>query len=476
MSRLLPVLLVLVLWPVSYLWSQSAEPEPRQAPTAPVSAPLLGPAANSEDQATPGAAELPYSEPLTPPAIASGVRPPLTVGSEGERSNFISGTFQVTAAFDDNVLASTSDQLSDFSYLFAPGIMFNQTRERWNWTFAYYPGFTINQHLSERNQSAHNLSLDLTYKLTPHVALQLRDSFEKTSDLFSGAFNNSYASESGQLQGPNRSLITPVALRTGNTSDASLSYQFSRSSMVGGGATYYFFNYDDVAGANGTPSTLIDTRSFTADGYYAHRFDNRQWLGMAYNFQRLMFDFGGRTIIHRVLMFYSIPVASHLTLSLWAGPEYSTINPVSTITTTTSPVSQWSPAGGAAFDWMGQRTGFRAGYVRRINDGGGLSGAVTMQQANASVRRQLSARWTGSLGVSYSTNDPLNDVLILTSNIQVLSANAGVGYRLTENLNLGLQYSRDRQQYLDSIPPIGAANRNRVLVSLSYAFTRPLGR
>lgn len=475
MSRLLTALILPVLLPVSFLWSQSADSESRHAPGAAVSAPLLASAASPE-QAASGGAELPYSEPLSPPAIASGVRPSLSVGSESTRSNFLSGNFQVTAGFDDNVLAS-SNRLTDFSYLFAPGIMFNQTRERWNWTLAYNPGFTINQRLSERNQSAHNLNLDLTYRLSPHVALQLRDTFQKTSDLFSGVLSTPLVSESGPLQGPNQSLITPLAQQTGNTSGANLSYQFSASSMIGGGATYYFVNYDDVAGASSAPSGLIDTRSFSADGYYAHRFSSKQWLGMAYNFQRLTFDFGGQTTIHRALMFYSIPFGSRVTLSLWGGPEYATSDSASVApSTTVVAMTRWSGSGGATLDWIGVHTGFRAEYMRRINDGGGLYQAVTMQQANAALRRQLSARWTGGLGFSYATNDPLNNLLSSTANTRVLSANAGLGYRLTEDLNLGLQYSRDHQQYPGIVPSPGTVSRNRALLSLSYSFSRPLGR
>jgi hypothetical protein len=418
---------------------------------------------------------LPYSEPLSPPGVVTRDRAPLTFASEAERSNFLTGSLGVAAAFDDNIQPGYGTQMSDTSYLFAPGIDFGQTRGRWRSLFSYRPGFVVNHRFSERNQSSHNLNADFSYGLSPHVTIRLRDRFEKTTSLFSG-FSGANSPGFGSLPGANTSILTPLVERTGNTSGLDLAYQFSRDSMVGAGATYYFVNY-------GTPYTntegsafLIDSRSLSADGFYAHRLANRNWLGVTYGFQRLNFDGGSRTDVQRVLLFYSLPIRAHMDLSFWAGPERHVTYFGGTSPVTTGRESRWSNAAGAEFGWQGQRASLRAAYTRGISDGGGLTQSVRLQQGSAEARYKLAARWTGSVGVGYAVNDPLSSALLQVTKIQVLSANAGLGYQITNNLVLGMQYGRDRQEYPDAVPAIGVANRNRAMVSLSYSFTRPLGR
>src|SRR5581483_4416934 len=140
-------------------------------------------------QTSPGAppqpafgSELPYTEELTPPLPVAGVRSPLRLSSETPRSNILNGSMTVSAAYDDNMLASPTNRVGDFSYLLFPSLDIVQTRERWSWDFGYSPGFTFNQRLNERNQSAHNLYFLLGYRFSPHVNLQLRDNFNKTTN------------------------------------------------------------------------------------------------------------------------------------------------------------------------------------------------------------------------------------------------------------------------------------------------------
>jgi hypothetical protein len=418
---------------------------------------------------------LPYSEPLSPPGIVTRDRAPLTFSTESERSNFLTGSFGVAAGFDDNIVPTGGKQMSDTSYMFAPGIDFSQTRDRWRTLFSYHPGFTVNQHFSERNQSAHNLNADFSYGLSQHVTLRLRDTFEKTTSLFSQFSATPGTPAAGSLPTANTSVITPLVERTGNSSGVDLSYRFSLGSMIGAGATYYFTNYGNTAQVAGSPSNLIDARSLATDGFYAHRFSNKHWVGATYGFQRLNFTGGGRTDVQRVQLLYSLPLTAHMTLSVWAGPEHHTTSLGALTPIGATPDSPWSVAGGADWGWQGQRASFHAAYTRQISDGGGLAQAVRLQQGSAEARYRLSARLTGSVGLSYAVNDPLSNAL-QTTKIQVLSASAGLGYEITKNLVLAMQYGRDRQEYPDAAPAIALANRNRALVSLSYSFTRPLGR
>ncbi len=418
-----------------------------------------------------------FSEPLSPPPIASGVRPSLTLGAEGSRTNFITANLQLLAAYDGNVLSSSTQRVSDVSYLLAPGLTMAQTRERWDWLLAYNPGFTVNQRFQDRNQSAHNLSADIAYRFSPHVVLRMRDTFAKTTSLFSQLFSSAATTGFGPLQQANSSLITPLNRQTGNTSSADFSYQFNASSTIGVGATYYFVNFDQIASTNGVPTSLIDSRSLMLNASYGHQFSNKQWLGTSYDFQQLHFQFGTRTTIQRLLLFYSVPLRERVIFSLWAGPEYSRTDAAANFMGLAGfSGAHWSGAGGASLTWQGQHNGFRTEFTRRISDGGGLTQAVVLQQASAEVQRQLSKRWSTNLGVNYANNDPLNPFVSSLGRVRVLSATAGLNWALREYVAIGMNYGRDRQEYPQSPARMTPANRNRGAVSLSYSFTRPLGR
>ena len=421
--------------------------------------------------------ELPYTEVLTPPLPVNSVQMPLMFSSDGERSNYLSGGIQVGSGYDDNALVTPTNHVSNLSVLILPSIEIRQNRERWSLDLAYSPGITINQDLSERNQFAHSLSFTTNYRLSPHVSLQLRDNFAKTNNLFAGLFGNTAGP--GPLQQSNSSVITPLADSTSNNTGLGLTYQFGASSLVGVSGNYYFINYGSVAGTPGT-SGFIDSRSASAASFYAHRLADRHWVGATYNFQQLMFNPGGRTIIHRILGFYSLTVGSHMTLSLWAGPQYSTsflsnvLAPQPSGGTLALP-SQWSPAVGAMFDWQGNYTSLHAGYSKQISDGGGLAEAVTMQGVDAEISRRLAARWTARAGVAYTRNTPLQ-TLSATAPLRSFQGTAGIEYRLTDNLGVSALYGRQQQRYEYSLLPSATANQNRVWFSISYTFARPLGR
>jgi len=421
--------------------------------------------------------EMPYTEVLTPPRPVNAVQMPLTFSSDGERSNFLSGGIQLGSGYNDNALVTPKDPISNVSVLVVPRLEIRQNRERWSLDFAYSPGITINQNMSEQNQFAQSLSFSTNYRLSPHVSLQLRDNFAMTNNLFSGLFGNTPGP--GPLQQSNSSVITPLADSTSNNTGLGLTYQFSASSLVGVSGNYYFVNYGSVAGTPGI-SGFIDSRSASAAGFYAHRFSNRHWVGATYNFQQLMFDPGGRTTINRALGFYSLTLGSHMTLSLWAGQQYSTsfignvLVPQPSAGTLALP-SQWSPAAGVMFDWQGSHTSVHAGYSRLISDGSGVAEAVTSQQADVEFRRRLAARWTASAGVAYARNNPLHTLSTIAP-LRSFQGNAGIEYRITDNLGMSFYYGRQQQQYEYHLLPSATARQNRVWFSVSYVFARPLGR
>jgi hypothetical protein len=256
-----------------------------------------------------------------------------------------------------------------------------------------------------------------------------------------------------------------------------LTYQFGRDSLVGASGGYYFVNYGAVEGTSGQTYGLIDSRSWNTDGFYAHRFASRHWFGFSYNFQRLMFDPALHTDVQRLLAFYSVSYGSHMSFSLWAGPEQAKSLGSASLPGANgrlASTAHWNGAGGVAWSWEGTQTGLSLGYTRQTTDGGGLMESVRMQSVTGDVRRRLTQRWTASLGALYGINKPLG-LSTVTTGIRTLSGNAGFDYQMTDHLGFGLRYGRDQQKYADVTPSV-SVNRNRAWISMSYSFSRPLGR
>ncbi len=430
------------------------------------------PAAERSSVQEVAAAELPYTEPLTPPSFLTGDRPSLTFTSEVEANNLISGGLQFAGTYDDNVFPIGSSRQSDLSYLVAPSLELRRSTARWQSRMAFYPGFTVQQKYGERNQSAYNLDFDTTLQASPHVAVRVRDYFDRATSLFAGLLDNSLSPGFDPARVGNQVGITPLATHTGNNSAADVNYRFGKNSVMGVGATYYFENYGD---AGASSPALVDTRSFSAGSFYAHQLDNQQWAGASYNFQRLNFEPGSRTTVQRFLLFYAVPVAQQVTLSLWGGPQYTTSG--FSGGTAASVASPWSGAGGVSLAWQGQRTSLSAEFNREISDGGGLAQAVTLQQVNAEVRRRLSQRWTMNLGMSYGDSDPLlSQAGSGYGRVRTLSVMAGLERVVNNHLRILMQYGRDRQEYDKAVRVLPNTNRNRAWATVSYTFTRPLGR
>src|ERR1035441_211417 len=203
----------LLLLPAASLWSQvdSTSTQPAMA--------------NSADNPT-NSSDNNDSRMLTPPPV-SGQEYPSSVSS-GERSNYLRGGLAFTSAYTDNAIGSISGQpVSDLSYSVAPFIALDETTSRLHWVFTYAPGFTFYQRESSRNETDQNASIDLQYRLSPHVTFSARDGFQKSSNVFNQPDLAGAAAVSGGTQEPNFSVIAPIADRLSNSGNVGLNYQFA---------------------------------------------------------------------------------------------------------------------------------------------------------------------------------------------------------------------------------------------------------
>jgi hypothetical protein len=387
------------------------------------------------------------------------------------RSNYLRGGLAFSSAYDSDVTTSSNGQpVSDVSYSIFPTISLDQTRSRLHWVFTYSPGFTFYQKTSSLNQANQNLGVNLTYRLSPHVTLSLRDSFQKTSDVLNQPSSDLQQPVSGGVFVPNYSVIAPISDMLTNTANATLTYQFAANAMVGASGTFTNLHYSNQSQVPG----LSDSSSKGGSAFYSHRLSKMHYIGVTYQYQMfLAYPTLGQseTQSHSIFGFYTVYLKPTLSISMFGGPQYSNTQQFGLPTS-----SAWSPGGGASMAWQGKLTSLAASFSRTITDAGGLSGAVQADVANGSLRRQLTRTLSASIGASYASNNVLDALPTLNTSGHTISGNASVQRQVGEHLNLQLQYIRLHQSYSDIAAISSTPNRDRVMATISYQFMRPLGR
>jgi hypothetical protein len=410
-----------------------------------------------------------------PPPV-TGQNYPTAFTSE-ERENYLRYGVVFTSGYTDNALGGTSSHpVSDVSYSVAPTVSIDESTSRVHWIATYAPGFTFYQRLSARNEADENVTLNFSYRLSPHVMFSAQDGFQKSSDVFNQPDFGS-AGVSGGTIVPNFSILTPVADRLSNSANASLTYQFALNGMVGASGTFTNLHYPNPSQVPG----LYDSASQGGSAFYSLRISQIYYLGVTYQYQRLVsYPTAGlnETQTHAVLFFYTLYPTSHFSMSFFGGPQYSdTVEPpVPSPNIAIPPAKAWTPAAGASLSWQGRLSSISLSYSHVISGGGGLIGAVHLDNGTVLLRQQLTKNLSGSIGGGYAENKIIGSSLASSENGHSLNGTASLQQQFGQHFNVQLGYTRLHQSYA-SVPVISSfPDTNREFISISYQFSRPLGK
>ena len=407
---------------------------------------------------------------MTPPPV-SGQSYPVALASQ-ERSNYLRGGLSFTSAYTDNALGGiTTNPVSDISYSVAPFVDLNETTSRTHVEINYAPGFTFYQKTSARNQADQNASIRLEYRLSPHVTFSAQDSFQKSSNVFNQPLNLTNEVVSGGAQNPNFSIISPTADRLTNIGTAGLSYQYSLNDMIGGSGTFSNLHYPNLAEVPG----LGDSSSQGGLAFYTHRLARGQYVGASYAYERLMSypTIGvNETQTHAALLFYTFaPGSSKFSISFFGGPQYS-----STTQAAAGQFTSWTPAGGASLAWKGSVTSVALSYLHIISSGGGLIGSVKQDSAMLSLLQQITRTLNASVSGGYAENNLIDSATVGLNNGHSIAGTASLQQLIGQHVGVELGYSRMHQNYSNVEVLSAFPDTNREYISISYQFSRPLGR
>ncbi len=414
---------------------------------------------------------------LVPPPVSTESYP-TTVGDEG-RSNYLATGLILNTAYNDNVIpGGTTTPLSDTSYSIWPTITLNLKTPRQQRTLTYSPGFTFYQHTSALNAADQSVSLNFQYRLTQHITISLNESFQKISNVFNQPNPLSGESISGSAQSSSAAVVAPYADQQSNTTNAELSYQFSANRMIGFSGIANQTKYPNPAEATG----LYNSNSLGGSAFYTQRVSRTQYVGLTYQFLRS----SGTPVdpkanpantqtevqTHTLLPFYTIYLTPALSLSVAIGPQY-----VAAAQVLQPSFHSWTPSASASIGWQRSNTNFVVSYSRTVAGNTGLPGAFTSSSANASLRWQMARTWIAESTGSYANSKNFTPFSSpYAPGGHALSGAVSLEYSMNDHFKAQLGYVRLNQSYSGIAVLSVAPDSNREFISVSYQFTRPLGR
>jgi hypothetical protein len=445
--------------------TQSSSDDGDSGRTAPAAA--LSAIAGMQEE---GGTEDASSDLPTIPALLGGQGTSTAFLSEMERSNYLRGGVNVGATYDDNPLLLSSGESNTSETIF-PNIRIEESTSRMRWSLGYAGGLTVNQKITNQNQGSHNLNFDSQCRLSPHVSLRVAENFSLTTGFFDSG-NGTGVVGSG---GPNASLVAPLSTQRSSMTTVESNYHFALNDLIGASGTFYDSHFTNAPAG----TLLTDSQTVTGSAFWLRRLVGEDWGGVGYHFERITFNPLGETRVHSFLVMNTLSFSKRFTLSAFVGPQYSENNGlVSGGGTQTIQSNGWSISDGAEGGWKNQHTSVSAGYSRTIGDGGGLLGSVLVQTVHGTFRHQLTPGWAAAISASHGTNQSLiAPSTSSASSINLTSAGFSLERNVGKSIGLRMGYSHDFQEQfgLPAPAPTQDANRNRVFVTLSYQWAKPLG-
>jgi hypothetical protein len=397
-----------------------------------------------------------------------------------KRSNYLNGGVNVTGAYDDNPLLVSSGATGNPSVSIFPSLGISESSSRMRWSLGYAGGLTVNQSLPSENADSQSLNFESQFRLSPHVNLRVAEVFSLTTGFFDSGNGLGVGST-----GPNPSLITPLATQRSSATTVESNYHFARNDLIGASGSYYDLDYTNTGAALGGQATqLTDTQTASGSVFWLHRILPRDWGGLSYRFDRITLGGGSEeTRVHSFVAVNSLSLSKRFALTGFIGPQYSENQGLVTGVTSPTQSSGWSVTGGADGAWKGVRTGISGGYSRSISNGSGVLGVVRLQNLHANFSRILVPGWAVALYANRGTNQSIIVPFANTANaINVTSVGIALERNVGKSVGLRFGYTHDSQAQLGVPGPTLSsptetldANRNRVFVTLSYRWAKPLG-
>jgi hypothetical protein len=406
---------------------------------------------------------------MSMPTPVSGAFYPSAPGDR-ERSNYLSGGVAVVAAYNDNVLTrETVTPVGAETYEIRPDIRLEQRTSRTDASMSYDPGFVFYHPTSELNSVSQNANGSFEYRMTPHSRLSIQEVFQQNSTVFSQPYSLSGATINGSGDPNVPIILAPYVGQYSTFSTLHLSYQPSRSGMVGVSGNFGRINFSNTTQSIG----LYDANSGGGTAFYTRRLTRTQFIGMEYKYSITKTDSPStRTQSQYGSLFYTVRLGENLSVSLKGGPEYST-----TSVPGSAPINSWAPSGTVGIGWQEKRANLALDYSRAVTTGWGLLGAYTTDTAGVGFEWLFSKRLEGGVNGNYANTQTTTPLLVSGSQLgHMLYGRASMQYMFSERVSLVGEYGRLHEDFGGVAAVQNDPDADRFAVTLNVNFMKALGR
>ncbi|SRR5579884_735904 len=408
-------------------------------------------------------------QPTNPAELGTGALTQEDVG----RSNVLSYGVSSSAAFDDNVQGTAGTH--NVTTTIQPQVGFSINRPRLE-SHAYYgPAYTFSSDVASQSGTSQTVGLDFKYLFSRRLTLTLRGGFIDTSnpvDSQNAAFS---VPQLNVFERPADIFSGARIHQTSGQAGADLAYRIAQFTSVGIGGSFSDSLYRSIE-TQASGHRDFRSKSWAAHSFVSHRLTPVISLGANYSAQNLESQqFGSATLTHSILGFTTLSLAPQVQLSFFAGPEFSQIG-LGAFGTLPGPTTQAASVSyGSTLSWQGQKNGLAASFSQRVSGSiDASSGAVQARMVGFRATRQISRRTSVNLFTKYVSNSALEPGLP-TSTPDSVSGGFGVSRPLTQSVSLSLLAFH--QEFLAPVSFLpGGLGHNVVSMSVSYSFSKPIGR
>jgi hypothetical protein len=131
----------------------------------------------------------------------------------------------------------------------------------------------------------------------------------------------------------------------------------------------------------------------------------------------------------------------------------------------------------ASFGWQVERSSVAASLSRAVSGGGGLLGAYIRESANLHARHQFARTWTIDLGGGYGNyKNSAPQSLLTYPGGHTINGEISLDHPIGEHLHSTIGYQRMHRTYSGSTALTVDPDADRAYFTLSYQFSRPIGR
>ena len=255
--------------------------------------------------------------------------------------------------------------------------------------------------------------------------------------------------------------------------------------MIGGGGGW---NYMSIP-SYGTPGSAGYAQSYDSTGETGSAFFNRrlslaQTVGVNYQYTRSIMNFSGgsfETQMHSVMPFFSYAPGAHFSANIAAGPQYYSESAAAAATSSSAAyslsLSAWTPAVTASFGWQTARFSVSASLSRAVTAGDGLVGSYISESASLHARDQIARDWTVDLSGAYSdfTGSASQGAFAYPGG-HTIDGEILLDHTLGRHFHAEIGYQRMYMNYFGGAAQTYDPNSDRAYATISYQFTRPIGR